>query len=632
MSWIDFRYPLGAAFFAMLFPLIILYFLKLKRPRMEVPSLALWQSVVNDQRVNSPFQKFRRNLLLWLQLALLCLLILALMQPSFSGGPETREYLPVLIDCSASMSSKAYDSEESRLDLAKQKAEALISGLGSSGRIALFEFSSGGRRLTEFTNDPQILTKALAEIQPTDRASRLDEVLRMAGAYSRTAPVKRVVILTDGNLQEKVDFELPFELDIQQIEGGAQNLGITEMSARRSSADKPDQWDVFIRVGGSGLDPVVGEVTLYQDKQVIGQESISASVDDSERLVFAVDSPNASLLEARLSTSEFDSLQNDNSVWLSLPRTRPLKIRVDPDLYSWRHALAMQDDVEVDTATEPTLPEYDLIITSDEQLDGIHSPITIFDGLIPNGIQSLLSTRDVTADDGAVEVIDWKATSPLLQHVRLRGVQIGQTCEFAEEATEQKLEEAGYEILIHASDGPLLLQRRRGLETEYVFTFSTGMSTLPYRLAFPIMVQNALQAARQQAGLADIKAAPTGILPTLSVEADRTYTVRSPNGATTQMTSTPTGMLNAVTAESVGRYDVLDGDELVTSIGTGLLSPLETSLAAIDQIQFAELQIEASDTQISDSDRPLWWILAVAAFGFLLVEWWFFQRVKGAPQ
>ena len=631
MNWIDFRYPLGAAFFATLIPLVILYFLKLKRPRMEVTSLALWQSVVNDQRVNSPFQKFRRNLLLWLQLALLCLLILALMQPSFSGGPETTEYLPVLIDCSASMSSKALESEESRLEVAKQKAEALISGLSSSGKIALFEFSSTARRLTEFTNDPQILTQALADIQPTDRTSRLDEVLRMAGAYSRTAPVKRVVILTDGNLQNKVDFQLPFELDIQQVEAGAQNLGITEMSARQTSADNPNQWDVFVRIAGSSPDPIVGEVTLYQDGEAIGQESVSASVDDSERLVFTVESPNASLLEVRLSTTEFDSLPTDNSVWLSLPRTRPLQVRVDQDLYSWQHALKIQGGVEVDAAAEPTLPEYDLIITNNETLNGIHSPITVFDGLIPADVQNLLSTHNITAKDSAVEVIDWNATSPLLQHVRLRGVQIGQSCQFAENATAQKLEKQGYEILIHAGDGPLLLQRRRGLETEYVFTFSTGRSTLPYRLAFPIIVQNALQAARQQAGLSDVRAASTGILPTLSVEAERTYTVRRPDGVNTKVTSTTSGLLNAMTAETVGRYDVFDDDELVISIGTGLLSPLETSLESVDQIQFAELEIETAETEISDSDRPLWWILALAAFGFLLVEWWYFQRAKGAP-
>ena len=140
--------------------------------------------------------------------------------------------------------------------------------------------------------------------------------------------------MTDGNLQNKVDFQLPFELDIQQVEAGAQNLGITEMSARQTSADNPNQWDVFVRIAGSSPDPIVGEVTLYQDGEAIGQESVSASVDDSERLVFTVESPNASLLEVRLSTTEFDSLPTDNSVWLSLPRTRPLQVRVDQDLYS----------------------------------------------------------------------------------------------------------------------------------------------------------------------------------------------------------------------------------------------------------------------------------------------------------
>ena len=182
----------------------------------------------------------------------------------------------------------------------------------------------------------------------------------------------------------------------------------------------------------------------------------------------------------------------------------------------------------------------------------------------------------------------------------------------------------------YASEGPLLLQRRRGLETEFVFTFSTGMSTLPYRLAFPIMVQNVLQAARQQAGLADIKASPTGILPPIDVEADRTYVVRSPDRSTTQVKSTANGQLNSITADQVGRYDIMEDGELVTSIGTGLLSPLETSLKSVDQIQFAEIEVSSTDTDIADANQPLWWILALAAFVFLLVEWWYFQRMRGS--
>ena len=69
-----FSSPASAWLFALLVPLIVFYFLKLKRPRVEIPSLVLWRQVLSDQRVNSPFQKFKRNLLLLLQILILALL------------------------------------------------------------------------------------------------------------------------------------------------------------------------------------------------------------------------------------------------------------------------------------------------------------------------------------------------------------------------------------------------------------------------------------------------------------------------------------------------------------------------------------------------------------------------------
>ncbi len=102
MSLPGFSALINAWWFLLLVPLIIFYFLKLQRPRIEIPSLALWRQVINDQRVNSPFQKFKRNLLLLLQVLLLSALILGAMQPYLSRGTEQAQYLPVLIDNSHS--------------------------------------------------------------------------------------------------------------------------------------------------------------------------------------------------------------------------------------------------------------------------------------------------------------------------------------------------------------------------------------------------------------------------------------------------------------------------------------------------------------------------------------------------
>lgn len=630
MSWPDFRFPFGGWFFLALIPLVVLYFLKLKRPRLEIPSLALWQSVVNDQRVNSPFQKFRRNLLLLLQLILICLVILALMQPFISAGPETDEYIPVLIDCSASMSSTLPDSEQTRLDVAKERAEAMIDNLRGKGKISLFTFSSGGRRLTEFTDDRQILKRAMAEVKPTHRASKLDEVLRMAEAYSRTAPVQRVIILTDGNLRDKVDFELPFQLEVQRVDHGGNNMGITEMSARRSGVEDPNSWDIFVRVAGSSDETMFGEITLTQNGKTVGKESVGASQEDSERLVFSVDSTESSLIQATLTTNDFDSLPLDNTVWLNLPRTRALKVWVDAEMFSWQHALNVQPDLEIDATAEPTAAEYDLIVSGTQDLKGSHAPIVVYNGVIPKEVEDLIAVSDMEADDEPLQVVDWVNTAPLLRHVRLRDVQIGQKARFAEGATDQMLEERGFEVLIHGAAGPLMLQRRRGLETEYYFLFHTDRSTLPYRLAFPILVRNTIESALQQAGLAEVNAVPTGVLPAMSLEANRDYRVTGPNDVKQSARSTDNGLLTGIQADFVGKYDVLDGGDVAVSIGTGLLSPMETSLSSVEQLQFAELSVTTDESQLIESDRQLWWILAMLAFIFLLLEWWYFQRMRGA--
>ncbi len=99
-------YALGGAWlFLLTVPVVVFYFLKLKRPRMNVPSLVLWRQVISDARVNSPFQRFKRNLLLLLQLLLLLLLVLAAMLPYLRGEVKRRRRLPVLVDCSASMAA-----------------------------------------------------------------------------------------------------------------------------------------------------------------------------------------------------------------------------------------------------------------------------------------------------------------------------------------------------------------------------------------------------------------------------------------------------------------------------------------------------------------------------------------------
>jgi hypothetical protein len=83
--------------------------------------------------------------------------------------------------------------------------------------------------------------------------------------------------------------------------------------------------------------------------------------------------------------------------------------------------------------------------------------------------------------------------------------------------------------------------------------------------------------------------------------------------------------LRGVTASRAGRYQVTGGTSEPISVAASLLSAGETTLAAVDAIEFDEQTI-ATATEVLHNDRPLWSILTLLAFCVLIVEWWFFQR------
>src|SRR5262249_28384625 len=91
--------PWWAGLLLLLVPLLIvlLYFLKLKRKPLEVPSTFLWRKSIEDLHVNSLFQWLRENVLLLLQLLAVLFLIYALMAFRLHGSTTSARHYILLL-------------------------------------------------------------------------------------------------------------------------------------------------------------------------------------------------------------------------------------------------------------------------------------------------------------------------------------------------------------------------------------------------------------------------------------------------------------------------------------------------------------------------------------------------------
>src|SRR5687768_12112341 len=85
--------------------LILLYFLKLKRKPLQVPSTFLWKKSIEDLHVNSLFQWIRQNILLLLQLLVLIVFLYSLLGFRYHGSATRGRHYILMIDNSASMSA-----------------------------------------------------------------------------------------------------------------------------------------------------------------------------------------------------------------------------------------------------------------------------------------------------------------------------------------------------------------------------------------------------------------------------------------------------------------------------------------------------------------------------------------------
>jgi hypothetical protein len=638
--------------------IVLLYFLKLKRRPVEVPSTYLWHRSIEDLHVNSLLQRLKNNLLLYLQLLVVLFVFLALLRPGWEALRLSGSRLVLLIDNSASM--QATDVKPTRLDEAKRRAGELIDQMHSGDTAMLISFSDNARVEQNFTQNSHQLREALAGIKPSSRSTNITEALKLAaglvnpsmadkfGGNSSDLNVAgtKLFIFSDGRFPPAEKFERgnlePTFVPIGTAD--AFNVGVVAFRVSRDEENN-GKLQAFASLSNSGS--VTAEVQL---KLYVNDQSRPADADHltippgtTRSRAFDLSGFDSGVLHLKAETG--DQLAVDDEAWtIAAPPRRARVLLITARNERLEQVLATKAASEVaevrvekpDFLKSKTyldqveLGAWDLVIYDRSAPEKMPRTNTFFIGCIPPG-----GGWKAKPQATLPQIIDAATSHRLMQWVDINEIQKVIT------ATPLELP-GGAKTLIDTDAGPLLaIAPREGFEDLVLGmalleqrTAPDGSVALyrntdwPWRVSFATFILNLLTDRSSGQDMTAATAYRPGMPVTIEAIDSRTgMDVQIPSGATVHLPPTSSGKLTFTETEELGVYRVLSGGKVVQQFAVNLLDKAESDIRVPAD---AKITIGYSDvagkTGWYAGHREIWKELILAGLALVILEWLIYLR------
>ncbi|MFN6128604.1 MAG: vWA domain-containing protein [Planctomycetota bacterium] len=672
MNWINTLSPWQWVILAAIPPAILsLYFLKLRRRDVVVPSTMLWKKAIEDLHVNSIWQRLRNNLLLILQLLFMGLLILACLRPGWSGMNRIGERRIYIIDNSASMG--AIDSAPTRLEVAKAKVRELIEDTASDDVGMVIAFSDRADVRQGFTSDKRRLIDAVESIQVTSHTTDAREALRAAAGLAnpgRTsfednkdvqvadAVPATVYLVTDGAIGDLGDADYG-KLKIEYVPVGVvdtPNLGIVGFAVERNE-EQTDRLEAFARVINTGSERVDGTASLYLDETLLDASTLSVDAGQEVGLRFEMQGIDQGKL--RLELDRTDALAIDNVAHAAIRPARQMAVLlVTAGNTALEAALKTQRVRQVANVTVETLtflgsPEYataaaeskfDLIIFDACAPSKMPASSTLFLGALPpEDIHGAPSASPAPTDPAAPSTSRWKFGEPVSPVIILDVNRLNPITQYLEMASVNIVEarsvtppESG-SVLMTSDSGPVFALAPRGPFQDAILGFDIvrpGANGLEMntdwgiKRSFPVFVYGVVE----YLGGGTTQASAPSVRPgwpinlTLSSRS-ASYEIVDPKGNRTQVDRGPDGRFIFTQTDEPGAYEVrAPGLEFpVEMFCSNLFSASESNLAIGTEIKTSAEKIAATDITIRARQETWRWLLMIG-LGLLMFEWIVFNK------
>lgn len=618
---------------ALALPILLLYMLKLRRRRVEISSILLWQMLLRDRQANTPWQRLRRNLLLFLQLLILACLVLALSRPAIPSASIASGSLVVLMDGSASMT--ALEGSSTRFEASRVAVRELIRDLGSDEMMTLILVRAQPVVLAASQVDKHRLYDALDQAEPAQGPANWEAALALAaGAASQTSSNNTILIVSDGGIPQANLPGLPGDVRYLPIGATGENLALTALALRPAGGSA----ELFASVKNYGQHEQQALLSIYANDDLLEAQSLTipagaeksltlSGLPDTQAVYFARLTP-VQQAQPDASAEQFnDALELDNTAYAVYqpPRAGRLLLVSPGNIF-----------LEQVLAALPSITPYQYVAQDESaiQLPEDSFDCYVFDGVLPESLPAgnflLINppSNELFAVTGsfAPHQPAYLPSHPLTAQLDWSNVHIAQA------GTLQA--PAWAETLVEVDGKPIVFVGETAGHRLAVLMFDLHQSDLPLQVAFPILIANLIDYLVPSYGFP----AQNAILPgdTLLIRSQPSVdqvVVVSPSGKTFTYPASSSGILFADTHE-LGLYAVnylQEGAQSAEYFAVNLFDPLESDIQPRASLTVGRMTIQASAADRL-SLRELWpWISALALF-ILLIEWWVYHRYTHVGQ
>ncbi|MHC4599741.1 MAG: vWA domain-containing protein [Planctomycetota bacterium] len=602
---------------ALLPPLILLYFLKIKRVPHVVSSIMLWHKSLHDLHANAPFQRLRRNLLLFLQILFFLLLVAALARPIVRGSAFAGRRIILLLDCSASMKARDEDGA-SRFERALEIAHSIADDPDKK-EMMVITFSNRASVAAPFTTSPQEIRRAMKRVRCTDAGTRLDDALRIATSAARGKRDLTVVILSDGAVGSVPEIsDRSYDVDFIGLGRRCRNAAITGLSVRRALEEDRGGVHLFVEVSNFSEEAMEIPLEIRHEGALVDAGRWNVEAGGIFGRTFHYADILDGLIDVRLETDD-DLDVDDRAAVLVKPPRAP------------RVALATEGNVFLENALR-TIPGVEMPAPSDaeEKEEAVDEgfDVVVYDGVeVPSNppARSVLAFGVLPPDVGVNvegELVsplfgdgDWDDTHPVNRYADY-------TTLFVKKSMKVSLPDDAA-VLLESKDGPLAAAFEQKMGKTVCVFFNVRDSDWPFHVSFPVFLSNAIfwlhgggdpgtEGAWFRTG--DPLALPPGggrmILP-----AGDAVNVAPEGKGTVAFSRTEEAGVYAFEGRRGGRR----------RFAVNLVSPAESNLtpAEVLEIPGAPVQARPSEEVVY---REYWPWLLLLALGLLLLEWWIYHR------